>query len=113
MGKWKKSSQTLIDHFYAMMENFDGVEMRKMFGYPCTFLNGNMFTGLHEENWVLRLSEEDRIELSNKGALPFEPMGRKMREYLLIPHEVLKNKDQLKTWIQRSIDFVSKLPSKN
>lgn len=112
MGKWKKSSQELIDHFYNTMEAFDKVEMRKMFGYPCTFLNGNMLTGLHEENWVLRLSEEDRQELSSIGALPFEPMGRKMREYLLIPQAIIKSPDLLKSWIQRSIDFVSLLPPK-
>ncbi|QVL57057.1 MAG: TfoX/Sxy family protein [Simkaniaceae bacterium] len=112
MGKWKKSSQELIDHFYETMESFDDIEMRKMFGYPCTFLNGNMLTGLHEENWILRLSEEDRLELSEKGGLPFEPMDRKMREYLLIPQNILKNRNQLNAWVQRAIDFVSSLPPK-
>lgn len=79
------------------MEKFGGIEMRKMFGYPCTFLNGNMLTGLHEETWVLHLSEDDRAELSKKGALS---------------QEILKTKDQLEAWIQRSINFVSKLPPK-
>lgn len=107
MGKWKKSPQALIDHFYETMEAFDNVEMRKMFGYPCTFLNGHMLTGLHEENWVIRLPEKERQELLAKGGIPFEPMGRRMKEYLKLPSEIISNAIELKEWIQRSINFVS------
>ncbi len=112
MGKWKKSSQELIDQFYDILETFDAVEMRKMFGYPCSFLNGNMFTGLHEENWVLRLNELDREEIKKQGAQPFVAMGRTMKEYVLLPDVIKQNSKDLQHWIQRSIDFVSSLPSK-
>ena len=112
MGKWKKSSQKLIDQFYDTLEAFDAVEMRKMFGYPCSFLNGNMFTGLHEENWVLRLSELDIEEIKKQGAQPFVPMGRSMKEYVLIPALIKNNSIDLKGWIQRSLEFVSSLPLK-
>lgn len=112
MGKWRKSSQKLIDHFCETMENFDHVEMRKMFGYPCTFLNGHMLTGLHEENWIIRLPEEERNLLSEEGGLPFEPMGRRMKEYLKLPHEIIMNPKELKKWIEKSIAFVSILEPK-
>lgn len=94
------------------MDVFKELEPRKMFGYPCRFLNGNMLTGLHEENWVLRLAEEDREEIQKLGAKPFEPMGRKMRGYVLLPAEILGDETQLKVWIKRSIAFVSALPPK-
>ena len=112
MGKWKKSSQELIDQFYDTLEAFEAAEMRKMFGYPCSFLNGNMFTGLHEENWVLRLSELDREEIKKQGAQPFVPMGRTMKEYVLLPDVIKENSKDLQSWIQRSIEFVSSLPPK-
>jgi len=112
MGKWKKSSHELIDQFYDTLEAFDAVEMRKMFGYPCSFLSGNMFTGLHEENWVLRLSELDREEIKKQGAQPFVPMGRNMKEYVLLPDSVKENANELRSWIRRSIEFVSSLPPK-
>ncbi|MCB1109984.1 MAG: TfoX/Sxy family protein [Chlamydiia bacterium] len=112
MGKWKKSSQELIDQFYETLEPFEAAEMRKMFGYPCSFLNGNMFTGLHEENWVLRLSEADREEIKELGAEPFVPMGRAMKEYVLLPLSIRKDAVALRQWIQRSIDFVGALPPK-
>ena len=94
------------------MDTFEELEPRKMFGYPCRFLNGNMLSGLHEENWVLRLSEEDREAMTELGAKPFEPMGRKMREYVMLPAEILADESQLKKWIERSIGFVGALPPK-
>ena len=84
-----------------------------MFGYPCAFLRGNMATGLHEENWIVRLSEDDRAEIESLGGLPFEPMkGRKMREYRTIPPDVLADDDALAGWLVRSLGFVAGLPEK-
>lgn len=112
LGKWKRSSEALIEKFHECMEYFEDIDTKKMFGYPCYFKNGNMFTGLHEENWVLRLPESDREAILTLGAKPFEPMGRKMREYILLPQDVLLDANELKGWVQRSLNFVSTLPHK-
>ena len=112
MGKWKRSSEALIQKFHHIMERFEGIERKKMFGYPCCFCKGNMFTGLHEENWVLRLHEEDRKEIEKLGAKPFEPMGRLMKEYVLIPQNILNEENALQEWMRRSLTFVSTLPCK-
>ena len=110
MSKWKKSSEALVGHFLATMEEWEEIEHRKMFGYPCCFLNNNMFTGLHEENWILRLSGEDQAELGSK---PFEPMkGRPMREYVILPKKILDDQDQLGSWLERSLEYVGTLPPK-
>ncbi len=89
---WKRSSEKLIERFTEFLKNFPDGELRKTFGYPCCFVKGNMCTGLHEENWIVRLSEEDRMELMKiHGAKPFEPMkGRIMREYLALPPAIQK-----------------------
>ncbi|WP_194847853.1 TfoX/Sxy family protein [Candidatus Neptunochlamydia vexilliferae] len=112
MGKWKKSPQDLIDRFYETLEAFEAAEMRKMFGYPCSFVNGNMFTGLHEENWVLRLPEGAREEITKLGAEPFIPMGRPMKQYVMIPPAIQQDQEALQGWISRSLAFVSSLPKK-
>lgn len=111
--KWQKSPQHLIDNFYALMEFFPEADLRKMFGYPCAFLNGNMFIGLHEANLVIRLPNEDRKQLfEEKLATPFEPMkGRIMREYACFTDPDM-NTEKLKKLIQVSIDFVKMLPKK-
>ncbi|MHB1254228.1 MAG: hypothetical protein ACYCZ1_08680 [Candidatus Humimicrobiaceae bacterium] len=33
------------------------MEKRKMFGYPVTFIRGNMFIGVHGDSMILRLPE--------------------------------------------------------
>ncbi len=111
---WKRSSEELIDHFHETMENFDNVDRKKMFGYPCCFAKGNMFTGLHEENWVLRLPEAFRKEVMvSHEAEQFEPMaGRIMKEYIKIPLSVRENSTELKTWIAKSLDYALSLPPK-
>ena len=113
MGKWKKSSDELKAQFKNVMEKFESAEHRKMFGYPCCFLNNHMFTGLHEENWVLRLSPRDRANLmANEDAEPFAPMGRLMKEYVILPQSVLACEDTLKKWVAASLEFVNALPPK-
>ena len=85
-----------------------------MFGYPCAFVNGNMFIGLHQKNMILRLSEEDReVMKSEHGAGPFEPTpGRAMKEYVSVPQAILGERGALDDWIGRSLDYASSLPRK-
>ena len=114
MGVWRKSSEALVDLFHEIMDQFEGADRKKMFGYPCCFCNGNMFTGLHEENWVLRLPEIKRNEMvSIYQAALFAPMkGRVMKEYLIIPQEILGDVSLLKKWIQYSLSYAQTLPKK-
>ena len=56
-SKWRKSPQSLIDTFEAVMPGPPEVKRRKMFGYPSCFVNGNLMGGLHQSDMILRLSE--------------------------------------------------------
>ena len=113
MAKWKKSSDKLVAQFEEATASLPRVEPRKMFGYPCCFLNGNMFTGLHEDNWIVRLSEEDREALESEGGKVFDPMGgRPMREYRTLPPAIRKDQRQLKKWLNRSHTYTASLPPK-
>ncbi len=113
MAKWKKSSEELVGLFEEATHALPRVEHRKMFGYPCCFLKGNMFTGLHEENWIVRLSEEDREALESEGGKLFDPMGgRPMREYRTLPPAIQKDQRLLKKWLKRSHAYTTTLPPK-
>ncbi len=96
------------------MVAFDDIDFKKMFGYPCCFCNGNMFTGLHEENWVVRLPEEARSEIMQSyGAKQFQPMpNRTMKEYVILPNEVLSCAKTLKSWLAKSLEYAQSLPAK-
>ena len=57
---WAKSPPELIERFdagTAWLMSEQGVERRQMFGYPACFVDGNMFTSLHRDRWVVRLGD--------------------------------------------------------
>lgn len=99
--------------FEAVLPRDARVERRKLFGNPCGFVNGNLFTGVHEEQWIVRLSEPQREQLLGMaGAAIFEPMkGRPMVEFVRVPSTMLQNQRQLKGWVKRAFDYCSSLPS--
>ncbi|MCZ6861942.1 MAG: TfoX/Sxy family protein [Alphaproteobacteria bacterium] len=84
---WRKTSPELIALFDEVAPGDPIAERQKMFGFPCAFVNGNMFIGLHQENILLRLSEADReVMKSEHRAGPFEAKpGRAMKGYVSVP----------------------------
>jgi TfoX/Sxy family transcriptional regulator of competence genes len=111
---WRKSPASLVALFDAVLPDDTRVEKRRMFGYPCAFVNGNMFTGLHQENLIVRLDEADRARMTGElGARVFEPMpGRPMREYVALPEAILEDEAESAAWVRRALDFAAALPPK-
>jgi len=108
---WRKSSPELVRAFDAALPPRDGVERRKMFGYPAAFVNGNMFAGLHQDDVVVRLPEAERQALLASGGRNFEPMpGRVMKNYLLLPEA--SDSRTLSLWLWKAFDHTSELPAK-
>jgi TfoX/Sxy family transcriptional regulator of competence genes len=113
-AKWQHAPQELVAIFLEAVKYLPEAETRKMFGYPCAFVNGQMFTGLHQDNMILRLSEADRAAFrALDGAHPFEPMpGRPMREYSVVPDSMLHNLPELDAWLAKSFKYAKSLPPK-
>lgn len=111
---WEKSPEKLIQTFYEVMQNFPEAELRKMFGYPCAFLNGNMFVGLHQSNFAVRLSPKNRQEaLDQNHGKVFAPMkDRVMKEYVALEDFIINDPNALKQYIEKSFHYAEKLPDK-
>jgi TfoX/Sxy family transcriptional regulator of competence genes len=111
---WRKSPDALIDRFYAALPDAPEVERRKMFGYPCAFVNGNMFAGLHQEDMILRLPDADRAALAAMpGGGAFEPMpGRPMKEYVKVPPALVEDRRALSDWTARAHAHIAAMPPK-
>lgn len=111
---WEKSPEKLVACFYSVMESFPDAELRKMFGYPCAFFNGNMFVGLHESNMAVRLSPTDRERaLQEKWGRVFAPMaGRVMKEYVALSDLIINDEADLYKVIEKSFCYVKTLPIK-
>ncbi len=111
--KWRKSPPELIAAFDAAFPAAPA-ERKPMFGYPAGFVNGHLFTGLHQENWMVRLGEKDRARLlAHDGAHPFEPMpGRPMAEYVVLPPGIVADRKALAGWLAKALAYAGSLPPK-
>ncbi len=92
----------------------ENVDVRKVFGQPAAFVNGNMFLGVFGAEVFVRLSDADRKEASKiLGLKAFEPMaGRPMREYVVLPASVLTDPSASRRWVTKSLKYAAGLRRK-
>jgi len=116
MPKFEKSSAAIVERFAAAMVRHGApdVTQRKMFGYPCAWIGGNMASGLFADEWWVRVSEPDRDRLlAMPGGHPFEPMpGRTMGRYVVLPPAIVADDAELDAWLSRAFDFTRTVPPK-
>jgi TfoX/Sxy family transcriptional regulator of competence genes len=111
--QWAKAPQEVMAAFDAALPADALVQRRKMFGYPCAFVNGNLFAGVYQADIVVRLPEARRGELIAAGAKQFEPMpGRPMREYVVVTPETVNDSAALSARLDEAFRFGASLPVK-
>jgi TfoX/Sxy family transcriptional regulator of competence genes len=115
MPKFVPAAEATKQRFAGLIAQIPQAEPRKMFGYPCAFVNGQMFFGVFGNALMLRLSDEDRAAfLKLPGAKLFEPMpGRPMKEYVEIPPALLQSESELLKWVNKGQAWVQPLPAKS
>ncbi|HJW21665.1 MAG TPA: TfoX/Sxy family protein [Candidatus Limnocylindrales bacterium] len=117
MPSFEKSPPALIEHFATALARHAApdITQKKMFGYPCAWIAGNMATGLFASEWWVRVSEPDREALlALPGAHPFQVMpGRDMGRYVVLPSDVVANEARLDDWLARALAFTRSLPPKS
>lgn len=113
-SEWRKSPGWLLSIFDVGFPADRRAQRRSMFGYPAGFVNGNLFSGLFQDSLFVRLAEPERRELlAIEGSAPFEPMaGRPMREYVVLPMEMLEDAETTRAWIRRAFQYGAALPAK-
>ena len=102
--KLRKSPEELVATFDDVMPG-PPATLRKMFGFPAGFINGNMFMGLFEDSMILRLPPELRDELIRlHGVKLFAPMaGRVMKEYVALPESLVRDREKLSAWVAKAL----------
>ncbi len=111
MPKFEKASPWIKELFASLVEDLE-CEPRSMFGYPCAFLNGQMFTGVFGNSIIVRLDEKQRAALLKvDGTQEFSPMpGRTMKEY--VQFVSLEDEELLAGWVKKAFAFAQTLPAK-
>ena len=116
MPKFEKSPPELVERFEAVLGRVatPATTRRKMFGYPCAWINGTMLTGMFASQWWVRVSEPDReILLTMPGAHQFEVMpGKAMARYVTMPDNLVADDTKLHAWLAKAIQFTRTLPPK-
>ena len=112
--KFAKSPPELVARFVTAVERHPRLVAKRMFGYDCTWVNGNMATGLFADTWFVRVGDTAAAELlALPGAVPFAPMGGKpTKGYACLPPDVIADDAALDAWLERCIAFMETLPSK-
>jgi hypothetical protein len=81
---------------------------------PYTSVNGHMFSFLDKEGKMgLRLSEEDREAFIQKyNCTLMIQYERVMKEYVVVPNDLLSDTKKLSTYLKKSYDYISSLKPK-
>ncbi|WP_350291126.1 hypothetical protein [uncultured Croceitalea sp.] len=79
-----------------------------------TSSNGYMFSQLNKAGEIgIRLSKKDTLDFDSKfGAQPFKSYGATMREYVLIPDNLLDDIHLTASLLQKGYNYVNSLPPK-
>lgn len=86
---------------------------KKMFGGVGFMLQGNMACGVNKDHLVVRVGPE-RYEqaLSQPYVQEFDITGRPMKGWVIVEPAGYESEENLKQWIQQSVDFALSLPAK-
>jgi hypothetical protein len=113
--RFKKSSPEIVARFADALPQNALVGQKRMLGYPATFVHGNYFAGLFEENVVLRLPEPLRGKLPElANTTVFDPMGtgKGMKDWLVVPPRLASNPHALAALLEAALPLVATLPPK-
>lgn len=107
-AKWIRPSPETVAHFERIAPG-PPLQIRRMFGMPCRFLNGHMLVGLYQNSIMLHLNADDRAACIEAGARPLVASGREMKEYVEIVPGTFDD-HTLKLWIVQGMRYLGSLP---
>ena len=112
--KMPAAGKGATERFHELVPGDTRVAVRKMFGQPAAFANGNLFFGVFGDDVFVRLSEADQKSAEKiPGVRPFEPMeGRAMRGYWVLPTPVLASRSKADGWVAKALAYALTLPPK-
>ncbi len=106
-------SKSLAARIQHVVSNRSDVAEKKMFGGVCFLLNGNMLVGVWQNSLIARVGlEAATAALEQEFVRAFDVTGRPMKGWIMVDPDGIDTDVQLRTWIDRSLEFVGTLPPK-
>ena len=113
-GSDYRGPREALERYTAAVDASNGDTVVKGAKNPYTSRNGHMFSFLTQKGvMALRLSDEDREEfLASFESGPVIQYGSVMRGYVSIPGDLLDDTETLRSWFDRSHDWIGTLEPK-
>ena len=109
--QFNQKHKEILDSFLL---EISGVVPGKMYGYPAYYIGGKLFASFYEDGVCVKVPEPLANELLERENIePFQPMGRKMREWIHINRQNSKDYLKDKDIFDASIRFVSSIAQNN
>ena len=103
----------LEDKIENIVNEWDGLEKKKMFGGICYLINGNMSFGLWKDYLIVRMAPELAQEkLKNEHVREFDITGRPMKGWVMVEKGSWNKKNELTGWLNIGKSFALSLPRK-
>lgn len=103
----------LIQRIRSIIREYPGYSEKRMFGGICFMIHGNMCVGNWKGSLVVRLDKKDHEQTQSEPHTSlFDITGKVMKGWALIAPQGIDSKSNLKSWIDRSFQYVSTLPHK-
>ena len=105
--------ENLENRILTVIDGWQGVAAKKMFGGICHLLYGNMFCGVYKEFLILRLGAEAAgAALSRPHIKPFDITGRPMKGWVMVAPDGVATEDALSRWLSQAREFALTLAPK-
>jgi TfoX/Sxy family transcriptional regulator of competence genes len=105
--------ELLADRIRQLLARRKNIEEKKMFGCIGFLLNGNLLVGVWKDSLIVRVGADNYDDaFLEPHVKEFNITGRPMMGWVLVDAEGVEDDDQLSSWVQRALTFVSKLPGK-
>ena len=103
----------LAQRIREVLDGSTGVDEKKMFGGIAFMVEGNMCVGVLREELMVRVGP-DRYQdsLAQPDAREMDFTGRAMKGMVYVGVDGIDSDDDLKSWVDRGLAFVTTLPPK-
>ena len=106
-------SESLAYRIRQVFMGHRGITEKKMFGGVGFLLHGNMCVGIWQTSLIVRLGpEQAAAALKEPNVVEFDITGRPMKGWVLVEADGVETDGQVRSWIERAVEFVATLPRK-
>ena len=106
-------NEKLAERIRLRLKGTPGLSDKKMFGGVGFMIHGNMACGVHKQDMVVRLpDDESDAALKQAHVKVFDMTGRPMKGWVLVEPPGVSTDRTLHVWIDKSQAFAKSLPPK-